>query len=86
MKWCVYILELHNGAYYTGITNNLEKRIKKHSDGSGSVYVRSNLPIIKVAYVEYTDNRSSASKREAEIKNMRRESKVKLIKDYQDRR
>lgn len=76
--WCVYVIELSNGAYYTGITNDLDKRIKTHARGKGSAYVKANLPILNIMYVEYVANRSEASKREAEIKNMRRDLKVKL--------
>jgi putative endonuclease len=76
--WCVYVIELSNDAYYTGITNNLDKRMKTHSKGKGSAYVKANLPIRDIIYVEYVADRSEASKREAEIKGMRRDLKVKL--------
>ena len=76
--WCVYVIELSNDAYYTGITNNLDRRIKTHSKGKGSAYVKANLPIRNIMYVEYVANRSEASKREIEIKNMRRDLKVRL--------
>lgn len=76
-KWIVYILELSNGKYYTGITNDIEKRLEKHKAGKGSKIVRSFLPI-KALYIELAKNRSEASKREAQIKKMKRSSKKKL--------
>jgi putative endonuclease len=78
MKWYVYILHLNNGAYYTGITNNIEARIKKHNDGRGSKYVRSHLPFICV-YLEELDTKSDALKREAAIKRLSHEQKTMLV-------
>lgn len=40
-SWCVYLLECSDGSYYTGITNNLDKRMKMHESGKGSKYVRA---------------------------------------------
>ena len=80
MKWLVYILELSNGSYYTGITNDLDRRIKKHKSGKGSKYVRSHLPF-SVVYRESALNRSVASKREFKIKKLTRKQKEQLIKE-----
>jgi putative endonuclease len=77
-NWCVYIIELSSGTYYTGITNDLDKRMKTHARGKGSAYVKANLPIVDIMYVEYVADRSEASKRESEIKDMRRDLKIKL--------
>jgi predicted GIY-YIG superfamily endonuclease len=76
--WLVYILELADGSYYTGITNNLEKRLKIHASGKGSKYVKARLPIKSVIYTEEVENRSIASKREIEIKKLSHEQKGKL--------
>jgi putative endonuclease len=76
--WFVYILQLSNGNYYTGITNDIEKRMKAHNKGLGSKYVRSNLPF-KLVYLEKAENRSIASKREIEIKKLSRKDKVLLV-------
>ena len=76
--WRVYILELRNGAFYTGITNDLEARIKKHKEGTGSKYVRAHLPLCLV-YVEEAGNRSEATRREREIKKFKRVKKLDLI-------
>jgi len=37
--WFVYILECRDGSFYTGVTNNIEKRMKAHAQGKGSKYV-----------------------------------------------
>jgi len=84
MDWIVYILELSDGSYYTGITNDMERRLEAHRSGKGSVYVKSRLPIRAVAYMEYVPNRSVASKREREIKSLRRDAKIRLVRGYRE--
>lgn len=74
----VYILQLRDKSLYTGYTNNLERRMKEHSTGRGSKYVRSRLPF-KMAYFETYDNRSDAMRRELRIKKMSRPQKFELI-------
>jgi putative endonuclease len=76
--WYVYILELSNKAYYTGITNNLDRRLKTHSDGKGSKYVRAHLPLTLV-YKESCDSKSIALRREAAIKRLNHNKKKELI-------
>lgn len=83
ISWMVYILKLNNDAYYTGITNDLPKRLEAHKTGKGSKYVRGRLPF-RVVYTEQTENRSTASKREAAIKKLSREQKEALIKEAED--
>jgi len=78
MTWMVYILELSDGSYYTGITNNLNKRIETHTEGKGSKYVRSRLPF-RVVYICHEEDRSSASKDELEIKKLSRKDKELLV-------
>lgn len=76
-EWYVYIIELSDGTYYTGITNDLDRRMEKHSSGKGSKYVRSRLPL-RLVYWEVHQDRSSASKREVEIKKLKRAQKEEL--------
>ncbi len=78
--WTVYILKLSNNFYYTGITNNLERRLKTHISGKGSKYVRAHLPCY-VVYEEPAADRSAASKREFKIKKLSRKQKEQLIKE-----
>lgn len=63
---------------YTGITNNLDKRLKAHKEGSGAKYMRS-FSDFEVVYKETAQSRSEALKREAEIKKMTKAKKEKLI-------
>jgi putative endonuclease len=77
-KWQVYIVECQNGRYYTGITNDLEKRIQKHKEGKGAYFTKRN-PIKGVIYTENYDRMGPALKREAEIKKLTRKKKEILI-------
>lgn len=64
---------------YTGITNNLPARLKKHADGKGSKYVRANMPF-ELVYTEELPDKVAALKREFEVKQFPKEMKEKLIK------
>lgn len=76
--WCVYILQCGDGSLYTGITNNLEERLKAHESGTGAKYTKSRAPFV-VKYTESNHSRSAASKREWEIKQLSRIKKLQLI-------
>ena len=73
-----YILECKDGTYYTGWTNQLEKRIKEHNEGKGAKYTKARRPVTLI-YYEVFDSKSEAMKREYEIKQMSRSEKSKLI-------
>ncbi len=73
-----YILECSDGTFYTGWTNNLEKRIKAHNQGSGGKYTRSRLPV-SLVYFEEFETRQEAMSREWHIKRLSREEKEQLI-------
>lgn len=75
----VYIVECSDGTYYTGWTNNLEKRIKMHSNGRGAKYTRGRGPVKLVYYEEFNDKKE-AMKREYIIKKLTRDKKEELIK------
>ena len=77
-RWLVYLLRCSDGSLYTGITNDLPKRLKAHAAGKASRYTRSRLPV-KVAYSEPQTNKSAALKREAAIKKLRRAEKDRLV-------
>lgn len=85
MNWFVYIIKLNNKSYYTGITNNITKRLDTHKKGKGSKYVRSNLPFVLV-YLETIINRSEASKKEYKIKRMTKQQKEELINSSKNER
>jgi len=77
--YTVYILQCADDSLYTGIARNLDKRLADHETSKGSKYVRTRLPF-QLVYNETQPNRSSATKREMEIKKMTREKKLALIK------
>ena len=76
--WTLYILECKDGALYTGITNNIEKRIAAHEAGKGAKYTRGRGPL-KLVYKANFKSRSRASIREAEIKSWSRAEKLEFI-------
>jgi predicted GIY-YIG superfamily endonuclease len=78
MPWLVYILRCSDGSLYTGITNDLSKRLKAHAAGRASKYTRSRLPV-KLAYSEQKQTKSAALKREAAIKRLHRAEKDRLV-------
>ena len=79
----VYIVKCADNTFYTGIATELERRIEEHNGSDkGAKYTRVRRPVRLVYSEEYPD-RSSASKREYEIKKkMSRAEKLKLIKSY----
>jgi putative endonuclease len=74
----LYLIECKDGSLYTGITTDLERRFAEHKKGIGGNYTRSR-EVVCIAHSEQYPDRSSASKREAEIKSWRREKKLDLI-------
>ena len=78
MSWCVYILECADKTLYTGITNDLDRRIQMHEQGTGAKYTKGRGPF-KLKYQESFEDRSAASKREWAIKKLSREEKSALI-------
>ncbi len=78
MACFVYILECADGMYYTGITWNLEKRIKEHNLKIKTPLQSSRLPV-KLVYWEMFNSRIEAARREKEIKGWTRVKKEKLI-------
>ena len=73
--WVLYLLECNNGAYYAGITNDLQARFAVHLAGKGARYTRANPPVKILASKLYAD-RSSASIAEAALKNLPRSKKL----------
>jgi len=76
--WYVYILECADNTYYTGITNNIEKRIACHENGSGAKYTKGRGPF-KLVFQESHPDRSLASQREIQIKKFSLTQKKELI-------
>ena len=74
----VYLIQCEGGSIYTGITTDLERRFKEHSDKIGGHYTSAH-KVEKILYTEKYPTRSEALKREAEIKKFSRKEKLKLI-------
>lgn len=77
--WVVYLLRCRDDSLYTGITNDLERRLASHRAGTGSAYVRARLPV-RVVYRESQPDRSAALRREAAIKKLTRRDKLALVR------
>lgn len=79
MPYSVYILECSDKTLYTGITVNVQKRLEEHNNSDkGAKYTKSRRPV-KLLYSEASEDRSTASKREYEIKKLSRSKKIDLI-------
>lgn len=81
--WFIYIVECADNSYYTGITTDLERRVKEHnfSDIKGARYTKIRRPV-KLVYYEEEKGQGDAARREYQIKKLNRGSKEKLIKNY----
>jgi len=78
MEWQVYILLCTDYSLYTGITNDLARRLRAHGGRRGAKYFRGRRPLA-VVYLESGHSRSSASRREAALKRLSRADKMALI-------
>jgi len=76
--WYVYILECRDKTLYAGVTNNLAERLDKHNKGKASKYTRGRTPVI-LKYQEEHPDKTSALKREIQLKRWSRSKKLTLI-------
>jgi len=81
-QWLVYILRCQDDTLYTGITNEIERRLTEHNDKSpkskAARYTRARQPV-SLVYQENCENRIEASKREYAIKKLTKRHKEALI-------
>jgi len=78
--WQVYMVRCKDGTLYTGITNDLAKRIKAHNSAKdGARYTRSRRPV-KLVYSEEAGSKSAAAKLEYKIKKMTRAKKKERVR------
>jgi len=80
VSYYCYMILCANGGYYTGWTTDPFRRLKQHNAGRGARYTRMNAPS-ELVYVEEVANRSTALKRELEIKRLDHLKKVALVTD-----
>lgn len=74
----IYILECSDGTYYTGYTDNPERRLAVHNSGKGAKYTKTRRPV-KMIYTEAFETKSEAMRREAGIKRLTRKEKENLV-------
>jgi putative endonuclease len=77
MAWVCYLLECADGTLYTGISNDLPRRLGQHARGVASKYTRSRLPV-RLRWCQRHRDRSAALRREAAIKRLPRAGKLAL--------
>lgn len=82
-KWFLYILKCADQSLYTGITKNLERRFKMHSEGKAARYTRTRLPL-EMVYQETCRTRTEALIRECSVKNLPKLKKLALIEKFKE--
>ena len=78
-EWYVYILLCSDDSLYTGSSNNPNARFNDHKNGKGGAYTRSH-KVVELLYIEQHESKSSALKRESQIKGWSRRKKIKILK------
>ena len=78
MPWYVYLLRCGDGTLYTGITDDLDRRLAAHRAGRGAKYTRGRGPL-ELVYAEEQPDKPAALRREAAVKKLRRPAKEALI-------
>lgn len=79
--WYVYMVCCSDGTLYTGMTNDLDKRLEAHNSGrSGARYTKSRRPV-QLVYAERAGSKSAAAKLELRIKNLPRSKKKRLMQE-----
>ena len=77
-SWSVYIVRCRDGSLYTGASNDLTARMKRHNAGTGARYTRSRLPV-ELVWKRRQKDKSRALSLEARLKRVPRLSKLQLI-------
>lgn len=76
--WLVYMVECRDGSLYTGITNDLARRLSQHNDGTAARYTRSRRPV-QLRYHEVCENRAAALVRECAVRLLSPKEKWALV-------
>lgn len=81
-QWSVYFVRCSDNTLYTGITNNLARRLRQHNGEiqGGAKYTLARRPVTLV-YTEICEDRSHASRREYQLRHLPRSKKLALIAD-----
>ena len=78
--WTVYLLHCRDGSLYTGITNDLARRLVRHRAGTASAYTRARRPV-RLVFQERQPDRSAALRREAAVRRLSRVEKLALVRN-----
>ena len=78
MSWFVYILRCGDGTLYTGVTDDVQRRLAAHQAGKGAKYTRGRGPL-ELVYTQEQPDKSTALRREFQIKKLTRPQKERLI-------
>ena len=80
MQWFLYVVRCNDDTLYTGVTTDIQRRLKEHNASSrGAKYTKTRRPV-EVVYWKPFKNQSSAQKAEYRFKQLTREQKEKMIK------
>lgn len=82
-KWFVYMLRCGDGSLYTGITDDVQRRLAAHRCGKGAKYTRGRGPLVLVHQEEW-ETKSQALHREHEIKALSRQEKLAMIESLEE--
>ena len=80
MGWTVYIMMCGDESLYTGITTDLDRRLKEHKSGRGAKYTKGRGPF-RIVYSENFNTRAEATKMEANVKALKRNEKLSMVSD-----
>ncbi len=83
MTWFTYIVRCADDSLYTGVCTDVQRRIDEHNSNTRSAarYTRARQPV-ELVYCEAVNNRSEACKREAEIRKLNRQQKLRLVRQH----
>ncbi len=81
--WSLYILECGDGSFYTGVTTDIDRRLREHQAGKASRYTRIRRPVV-LAYREECGSRSVSLSRECAVKSLSRQRKEELVRGFRD--
>ena len=80
--WWVYLLRCNDNSLYAGVTTDIHRRVDEHNNSKlGAKYTRAKRPV-SLAYLEEADDKSSACKREYQIRHLTKVKKEQLVSKY----
>ena len=84
-QWILYMLECKDGTLYTGITDDLPRRMQAHASGKGAKYTRGRGPLT-LRYIENCQDHSQALRREIQIKRLTKKEKLALFENAEPKK